>query len=76
MEVGIPLYPLIVVPVALAAYLFIMSPLNTLFEERDGGIDYDSRTPTVTFVPKDTPGAITWEEYQRQRYPHFQSSQK
>jgi hypothetical protein len=25
-------------------------------------------TPTITFVPKGTPGAITWEEYQKRRW--------
>ena len=55
--------------IALAAYLLFLSPVNTMFSNMDGEIDFDRDKPTIQFVPEGTPGAITWEEYKEQRHP-------
>jgi hypothetical protein len=50
--------------IAVGGYLVFFADLSKI---NWGGPSKD-RTPTITFVPKGTPGALTWEEYQEKRW--------
>ena len=58
----------ILVPVIAAAVLGYLLLVPGASTKKWAGAPPAPKTPTVTFVPEGTPGAISWEEYQRRRY--------
>jgi hypothetical protein len=54
-----------VIAIAVVGYLLLIPGAST---KKWAGAPPPPPKHTITFVPKGTPGAITWEEYQRQKW--------
>jgi hypothetical protein len=53
----------VMILIAVAGYFIFFADINKI----KWGAPMKDRRPTITFVPKDTPGAKTWKEYQEEQ---------